>query len=341
MVSNRFERRSVSLKYLTVNSILLLSVLANAENKVDEKIKQMVEDAGCPFVSNAQFLVRNVCLMPDYQPNELPDSTEGMTKVHIYLHKALVLEIEEKKDKITVKVSQLMEWREPRIKANFSLVSKQYVQIKLSPKNIGSIWHPDLDMYTKDLEDWKSLYDPLLFQEVVVSERAFLQKPGTGPNVTSIHVWKDWVATIYCKFDFSSFPLDTQQCSFRQTGTSETIRPLLYPSLNIENWNYKAGGFQITISPVGTFSSTNVTLNNPRDSTGFNITLERIIQPYLYQYYFPCIAIVVVSEISFIIPLSAIPGRVALVVTQFLTLTNIFIHLMVRYWPNIHIIYIA
>ena len=44
------------------------------------------------------------------------------------------------------------------------------------------------------------------------------------------------------------------------------------------------------------------------------------------------IAIVVVAQISFIIPMSAIPGRVALVVTQFLTLTNIFIHEMVRYY---------
>ena len=64
---------------------------------------------------------------------------------------------------------------------------------------------------------------------------------------------------------------------------------------------------------------------------GFNVTLVRIIQPYLYQYYFPSIAIVVVSQISFMIPLSATPGRIALVVTQFLTLTNIFIHQMVKF----------
>ena len=43
----------------------------------------------------------------------------------------------------------------------------------------------------------------------------------------------------------------------------------------------------------------------------------------------PCIAIVIATSFSFIIPLSAIPGRVALIVTQFLTLTNIFINQMV------------
>ena len=64
---------------------------------------------------------------------------------------------------------------------------------------------------------------------------------------------------------------------------------------------------------------------------GFDITLERMVQPFLYMYYLPCMAIVLVSQISFIIPLSSIPGRVALVVTQFLTLTNIFIHQTVRF----------
>ena len=313
--------------------IFIVSVECN--KKANSKVKQMVEEAGCPFVNSRQLLVRNVCLMPNYQPNELPNIDQlGETKVDIYLHEAKILEIDEKKDKITVKLSQLMEWGEPRIRANFSAVSKTIPQIKLSPKNTRSLWYPDLDMFTKDLEDWKSLYHPLLYQEVVVTKDAFLQHKldPRNDNITSIHVWKDWVATIYCKFDFSSFPLDTQHCTFRQMGTSESILPLLYPSLKIENWSYKASGFEITINLVENFKGNNV-ISHPNKTTeeiGFNITLQRIIQPYLYQYYFPCIAIVVVSQISFIIPISAIPGRVALVVTQFLTLTNIFIHLMVN-----------
>ena len=58
---------------------------------------------------------------------------------------------------------------------------------------------------------------------------------------------------------------------------------------------------------------------------GFNITMKRVQQPYLLKYYLPCVAIVVVTQISFYIPPDAIPGRVALLVTQFLTLTTLFI----------------
>ena len=320
----------------TVLQILVLIFVASVSGnkRANNKLKQMVEDAGCTFVNSRQLLVRNVCLKPNYQSNELP-TNDGFEKtfVDIYLHEAKVLDIDEMKDKITIKLSQLMEWSEPRIRANFSAISKEVAQIKLSSKNIKSLWYPDLDMYTKDLEDWKSLYHPLLYQEVVVTKDPFLnEKDNKRKNkVTFIHAWKDWVATIYCHFDFSSFPLDTQHCTFRQMGTSESVQPLLYPSLNIENWLYKSGGFEVKIDPVDAFKGKDVISqpNQTIDEIGFNMTLQRIVQPYLYQYYFPCFAIVIVSQISFIIPISAIPGRVALVVTQFLTLTNIFIHLMV------------
>jgi len=64
---------------------------------------------------------------------------------------------------------------------------------------------------------------------------------------------------------------------------------------------------------------------------GFDIELKRQYTKYIYQLYVPCITIVIAASFSYIFPISAIPGRVALVVTQFLTLTNIFINQMVTY----------
>ena len=37
--------------------------------------KTLIEDTGCPYVSQDQMLVRNVCLMPYYQPNESPQQS--------------------------------------------------------------------------------------------------------------------------------------------------------------------------------------------------------------------------------------------------------------------------
>ena len=103
----------------------------------------------------------------------------------------------------------------------------------------------------------------------------------------------------------------------------------LSPQEDVDELKYETGGFKISIFHVGKHSNDKDGKTNSSRELGFDMKIERIIQPYLYQYYLPCMAIVTVAQISFMIPLSAIPGRVALVVTHFLTLTNIFIHQMV------------
>ena len=66
-------------------------------------------------------------------------------------------------------------------------------------------------------------------------------------------------------------------------------------------------------------------IENAKNELGFNIDIERGISSYVIEYYLPCASIVAGSAVSFIIPLTAIPGRVSLVVTLFLTLTNLII----------------
>ena len=81
---------------------------------------------------------------------------------------------------------------------------------------------------------------------------------------------------------------------------------------------YERNGFHVSIScGKGTNGTNHVEIN---------IYLHRDIKKYLFQYYLPSAIIVFVSQTSFVIPLSAIPGRISLVVTQFLALTNIFIN---------------
>ena len=57
---------------------------------------------------------------------------------------------------------------------------------------------------------------------------------------------------------------------------------------------------------------------------GFEMVLDRHSSPYIITYYLPSGLLVVVSWISFLIPVNAIPGRMILLVTLFLALVNIF-----------------
>ena len=85
--------------------------------------------------------------------------------------------------------------------------------------------------------------------------------------------------------------------------------------------------FKVSLSRIGTNNTSWANINVT--DMKVDIVLERQVAKYIYQYYIPSVTIVIATSFSFIIPLSAIPGRVALIVTQFLTLTNIFINQMV------------
>ena len=153
---------------------------------------------------------------------------------------------------------------------------------------------------------------------------------------------KHWIVTLFCNFDFSKFPMDTNHCKFRQIfgSTSEIVDLFLYPQSarfyrnnkpkKRQSWRYEFRDFKIIVKPVGTLIVQNETVQNASRDFGFDIKLTRLFEPYLYQIYMPCFAIVVVSMISFLIPLTAIPGRVTLIVTIFLTITHIYMKHLVR-----------
>lgn len=308
-------------------SINAINANENTLTKTEKWKKETIENAGCPFVSPNQMLVKHVCLMPYYQIDEGPfEADYEVTLVNIELDEVSVLETVEKKNKLTIKISQYLQWREPRIKVNFSESNANL--IKLSSKNFVQIWQPNIDLSSNNLLDWESLHQPKLFKEIVVLN----EDEESDNNTALLRALKDWRATIYCNFDFASFPFDTHVCDFQQESDND-LTLLFYSTKNITNMNHDASVFNIYISLVGVFDNADTSFYpEGSDTIGFNVTLKRILSPYIFKYYLPTAAIVVVSQISFTIPVSAIPGRVALVVTQFLTLTNIFIYQMVRDW---------
>ena len=127
--------------------------------------------------------------------------------------------------------------------------------------------------------------------------------------------------TIYCNFDYDQYPMDTQTCEVKIDGDSDNAIFILYDPTNTFHTNrtYRVVGLMMDIVFFGGQNGLD------EDSIGFSVRMKRIIRPFMMKYYIPCIAIVLVSEIGFMVPLTAIPGRVALLVTQFLTLINLFI----------------
>ena len=282
-------------------------------SSIEEWKRSLIENTGCPFVSEDQMLVRNVCLMPYYQPNESPHLSNSTHNLAVNLREARVLKIDEANNKLTIDISQHLHWFDHRIRANFSDVPEEVDLIKLSPSNTFQIWHPERDLITSNLLKWESLYEPNLYKDIVV----MYDYGDQNESFAELIAWKDWRATILCEFDFATYPFDTQTCSFLQTIDSNSMTELQHFD-NMTDIEYTAVGFEIEV--------TLTKYDENATEMGFNITLRRIVSPYIYQNYIPCAAIVVVSQVSFMIPQESIPGRISLIATQFLTLTNVFIY---------------
>ena len=73
---------------------------------------------------------------------------------------------------------------------------------------------------------------------------------------------------------------------------------------------------------------------HPCPATGIEMKLSRHLLKYLIIYYLPSGLFVVVSWVSFLIPPDVVPGRMAMLITLFLVLTNIF-NMITANSPNV------
>ena len=262
------------------------------------------------------------------------EKKEKNLKLYTTFNHQRLLKVDEREQSITIDVKESTFWTDNRIKTTFRNDSKRK-ETNLIPKALNiayPIWTPPWPLYVPNLASWESFYKPIFLSTLVLTSK----NPITT-NETIVNATLEWRITVFCTFDFTNYPLDIQHCPFHAEGAgSRSLKYLLYDPMNIHHSTkqYEAAGFDVTIKFVGndyaTYNETTLTnLTFFSHVFGFEVSMRRIFAPYLFQYYLPCMAIVIVSGISFIVPLSAIPGRIALVVTQFLTLTNIFIHAMV------------
>ena len=306
--------------------IFTISATVSANSKERKRALKQQEinltiEAGCTELGT--LLVKGACLVEEYQNNQAPEPEE--TAIYNVITHTKVLDVDEKKKTVTIDVKQSILWEDHRIKTNFSDVDKKKGGIRLPLRKVpNQIWIPQLRVI--DILTMKRSMEGVPFTEMrLLSNNPF------RPNTTLVRCKLERWITVFCPMHHTHFPMDKHHCQFRMASRdSESLMLLLYDPEHTHHTikKYDTAGFDMTII----FQGRNCTHDHGIDTFGFDIYMQRTLQPYLFQYYFPCIAIVIVSQISFIIPLSAIPGRVALVVTQFLTLTNIFIHQMVGFF---------
>ena len=260
---------------------------------------------------------RRVCIGPNYRNYIAPNGLD--TKVHTTIDYQEVRDVDAKKQTVSIDMILTLRWLDPNIITSLKGNIEQHNGTILRPSKVKEIWSPDLYIWNRTSVKSKDEWALLKTSKILTHEI----KEEDKEDQTTVELKYEIKTTIYCRFEFSKYPMDSQNCSIEIGSGSNAAIFVLYEKdkLSHDSTSYSVVGLTLNIEFFG---------NNAKGNTiGFNIHMNRLLSPFLMKYYIPSIAIVIVAEISFMVPLTAIPGRVALLVTQFLTLVNLFIYQMV------------
>ena len=136
---------------------------------------------------------------------------------------------------------------------------------------------------------------------------------------------------------FERYPLDEHICKFRVGSTNMDNN---YMRFGDTTFNYDSSSrntildYKVSVTAMTEedriikYSGANYSV------TGLEMKLVRNSQKYLYIYYLPSGLFVVVSWVGFLIPPEVVPGRMAMLITLFLVLINIF-NIVTTNSPNV------
>ena len=283
--------------------------------------------------NNGKLLSSSVCIPYGYLQGEVPKApTVVKTKIEINN----IREVDDKRMRLTLDFYQELKWADNRIRTNLPVNGTSVLNNNL----IKHIWKPDL--WIKNIFDFKlhSVIEPtagLIIMETEVCKNSEICNEQTTQRHTIVTYNLEAQTVIYCNFHFVNFPMDTQHCEFIMDGS--------YPYPDIVYFSFELGAFGVTNKNSNTDAfAIDITFNETRttNQSGIQSTikLERSLLPFVIKYYLPCVAIIIVSLIGFLISIASIPARVALLVTQFLTLTNVLIAQQVKILPERKCLYV-
>ena len=263
------------------------------------------------------------CLPADYNKEDDPFRYTFLTNMSLpwsYDFKFIIKEVSDVNDKAqTISVSMYfgVSWFEPRLRINES--AEDWTETKMGPPNevnvspetLKYLWYPELEIY--GLEDF-NLHRVL--------------KEMSGVRIIknqTIHYELRVVIAISCQMNFDDYPLDWHSCPFQigsYYGTDKTVTCSEYYEFDKDR--QRSLQHFINISDLSA-EDRNVSLpSGDYAACGFTVELNRMRMQTVIQVYLPSTMFVMVSWVSFLIKPEVIPGRMALLITLFLVLTNIF-----------------
>lgn len=263
------------------------------------------------------------CLPRDYNREKHPFTFSHMINRSLpwnYDFKFVVEEISNINDKAqTMSISMYfgVSWLDPRLRINETAVEWREVktgpkdEVNVSPESLKYIWYPELEIY--GLEKFG---------------RQRVLKEMSGVRIRrnkTIHYELGVRITISCRMMFDDYPLDAHTCQFQVGSYYDTNKTVKCSSEYVyDESRQRSLQHFIEFEPLPEKDTSVVLPSGAYAACGFQIRLVRKTMQFLVQVYLPSFMFVVVSWVSFLIKPEVVPGRMALLVTLFLVLINIF-----------------
>lgn len=263
---------------------------------------------------NRRQLTKSICLQKNYQVADTPNHEDKFIVVYTDIIIKGIREVNDKKRIMVIDVKIVFIWHDSRIVHETTKKEGEEGEIQLGRRQIEEIWKPEIYIYNLSKFDILKVSNPISRVSVI------LNKSLSDENNTMIRYVLEGTASIYCKFHLHNYPMDDQTCQLQISSDIDNVDFVLKSKEIL--LGDSSGDFEMDIG----FYNDYLMGDCYRRIVGVNVNMKRFMQPFIMKYYLPSVAIVIVSGIGFIIPLNSLPARVALLVTQFLTLTNIFIH---------------
>uniref|UniRef100_A0A3Q1JAH4 GABA(C) receptor n=1 Tax=Anabas testudineus TaxID=64144 RepID=A0A3Q1JAH4_ANATE len=199
-------------------------------------------------------------------------------------------------------------WKDERL----SFPSRTNLSRTFDSRLVKKIWVPDVFF----------VHSKRSFIHDTTTENIMLRVYPDGNILYSVRV----TVTALCSMDFSSFPLDTQNCSLELESYAYNENDLML------YWKNGNDSLRIDEIVLSQFFIENIHASSGLafySSTGWynrlfiNFILRRHIFFFMLQTYFPTMLMVVLSWVSFWIDRRAVPARVSLGITTVLTMSTI------------------
>merc|ERR1719225_2460390 len=263
------------------------------------------------------------CLPADYNQEKHPFTFFHLSNKSLpwdYNFRFVIEEISNINDKAQSMVISMyfaVAWEEPRMVINESAVEWRDArtgptdEVNESPETLRYIWYPELEIYGLETFGRQSVLKEMSGVRIMKNKTINYE---LGVRIT-----------ISCRMNFDDYPLDAHTCQFQVGSYYDTEKTVKCSSRYIYDES-RQRSLQHFIEfeelpekdksiglPSGTYAA-----------CGFQVRLVRKTMQYLVQVYLPSCMFVVVSWVSFLIKPEVVPGRMALLVTLFLVLINIF-----------------